>query len=147
MRMGNSIHFQLMKGRCHLLQWLYINFIVLQITGHTLFIMTGEILCDHSVLSVSSNICCSLAAKLPQLLPNMPPSGCLSPVTVAKLTWPARTYSILLALCEGIPPVTGGFPSQRASNTENISMSLWVAVLWDHSALLTCWAVGGSLVA
>ena len=25
--------------------------------------------------------------------------------------------SILLALCEGNPPVTGGFPSQRASNT------------------------------
>ena len=26
--------------------------------------------------------------------------------------------SILLALCEGNPPVTGGFPSQRASNAE-----------------------------
>ena len=25
-------------------------------------------------------------------------------------------------LCEGNPPVTGGFPSQRASNAENIAM-------------------------
>ena len=29
-------------------------------------------------------------------------------------------------LCEGNPPVTGGFPSQRASNTENVS--IW----WRH---------------
>ena len=29
-------------------------------------------------------------------------------------------------LCEGNPPVTGGFPSQRASNAENIS------TLWRH---------------
>ena len=29
-------------------------------------------------------------------------------------------------LCEGNPPVTGGFPSQRASDTENIS--IW----WRH---------------
>ena len=27
-----------------------------------------------------------------------------------------ETLSLLLALCEGNPPVTGGFPSQRASN-------------------------------
>ena len=29
-------------------------------------------------------------------------------------------------LCEGNPPVTGGFPSQRASNAENVS--IW----WRH---------------
>ena len=34
--------------------------------------------------------------------------------------------SIILALCEGNPPVTGGFPSQRASNLESIFM------LWHH---------------
>ena len=28
-----------------------------------------------------------------------------------------ETLSALLALCEGNPPVTGGFPSQKASNT------------------------------
>ena len=33
-------------------------------------------------------------------------------------------------LCEGNPPVTGGFPSQRASNGENVS--IW----WRHHALL-----------
>ena len=30
--------------------------------------------------------------------------------------------SALLALCEGNPPVTGGFPSQRTSSAENISI-------------------------
>ena len=32
-------------------------------------------------------------------------------------------------LCEGTPPVTGGFPSQRASNVENVSIQ------WHHHAL------------
>ena len=36
--------------------------------------------------------------------------------------------SALLALCEGNPPVTGGFPSQRASNAESVS------ILWRHHA-------------
>ena len=31
-----------------------------------------------------------------------------------------ETFSALPALCDGNPPVTGGFPSQRASNTENV---------------------------
>ena len=31
-------------------------------------------------------------------------------------SWPGSAYSELLALCEGNPPVTGGFLSQRASN-------------------------------
>ena len=37
---------------------------------------------------------------------------------------PTKKYqrSLLLALCEGNPPVTGGFPSQRASNMESIFM-------------------------
>ena len=36
-------------------------------------------------------------------------------------------------LCEGNPPVTGGFPLQNASNAENVS--IW----WRHHALLvTC---------
>ena len=30
---------------------------------------------------------------------------------------------MLLALCEGNPPVIGGFPSQRASNAHNVSVS------------------------
>ena len=40
--------------------------------------------------------------------------------------------SVLQALCEGNPPVTGGFPSQRASNTESVSMS------WRHNVLTAC---------
>ena len=38
--------------------------------------------------------------------------------------------SALLALCGGNPPLTSGFPSQRASNTENVS--IW----WRHNVLI-----------
>ena len=43
-----------------------------------------------------------------------------------KLT--SKKMSAILNLCEGNPPVTGGFPSQRASNTGRVSMS------WRHHA-------------
>ena len=36
----------------------------------------------------------------------------------------------ITGLCEGNPPVTGGFPSQRASNAENVS--IW----WRHHAMV-----------
>ena len=36
-------------------------------------------------------------------------------------------------LCEGNPPVTGGFPSQRACNAENDS--IW----WRHHAIVAQW--------
>ena len=38
----------------------------------------------------------------------------------------------ITGLCEGNPPVTGGFPSQRASNVENVS--IW----WRHHELSKC---------
>ena len=45
--------------------------------------------------------------------------------------------SELLALCEGNPPGTGGFPSQRASNTD-ITMKnqqlAWMAIIYTHVA-------------
>ena len=41
-----------------------------------------------------------------------------------------------IGLCEGTPPVTGGFPSQRASNSENVS--IW----WrHHDSSPTCWSI------
>ena len=40
--------------------------------------------------------------------------------------------SALLALCEGNPPVTGGFPSQRASYAGSASMS------WRHRRFALC---------
>ena len=39
------------------------------------------------------------------------------------LTWKKTWKPVLLVLCEGKPLVTGGFPSQRASNAESISIS------------------------
>ena len=41
--------------------------------------------------------------------------------------------SALLTLCEGNSPVTGEFPSQRASNAENVS--IW----WSHHVLPFSW--------
>ena len=40
-----------------------------------------------------------------------------------RLTSKKSSKPALLVLCEGNPPVTGGFISQRASNTENVSIS------------------------
>ena len=40
-------------------------------------------------------------------------------ISVSQSTWwrhDRETFSALLALCEGNPPMTGGFPSQKASN-------------------------------
>ena len=41
-----------------------------------------------------------------------------------------ETVYALLALCEGNPPVTGGFPSQRASNAE----PWWLIWCWAEHA-------------
>ena len=42
----------------------------------------------------------------------------VSQVNIKKTSKP-----VLLVLCEGNPPVTGGFPSQRASDAESVSMA------------------------
>ena len=44
---------------------------------------------------------------------------------------PKTSKPPLLTLCEGNPPVTGGFPSQRASNTDTISMSCHHYDSWE----------------
>ena len=36
-----------------------------------------------------------------------------------------KETSMLLALCKGNPPVTGGFPSQRASNVSAAKLNFW----------------------
>ena len=51
--------------------------------------------------------------------------GCLFK-SLFKLTSKNTSKPALLSLCEGNPPVTGGFPSQRVSNAENVS--IW----WRH---------------
>ena len=40
-------------------------------------------------------------------------------------------------LCEGNPPVTGGFPSQRASNAENVSIWWRHHAPWSNITILT----------
>ena len=47
---------------------------------------------------------------------------------LSALTWWCRhmeMLSTLLALCDGNPPVTGGFPSQRTSNVELCCFHCW----------------------
>ena len=43
--------------------------------------------------------------------------------------------SAILGLCEGNPPVTDGFPSQRASNAENVS--IW----WPHHVVCSSFLI------
>ena len=45
--------------------------------------------------------------------------------------------SVLLAIKEGNPPVTSGFPSQRASNAENVSTSAGFMDLCNHTLYLS----------
>ena len=45
-----------------------------------------------------------------------------------------RWFTIPLPLCEGNPPLSGGFPSQRASNAE-----ICVCVSWCHHMCLWLW--------
>ena len=47
--------------------------------------------------------------------------------------------STLLALCMGNPPVTGGFPTQRAKNTQSVYMS-WIHLLyyWPFAGIIFC---------
>ena len=46
-------------------------------------------------------------------------------IVCSTVCWGADLENIKLrvtGLCDGNPPITGGFPSQRASNVENISI-------------------------
>ena len=55
-------------------------------------------------------------------------------ISIATCTWRRHdmdTLSALLALCEGNPPVTGGFLSQRASNAE-----IWC---FFYISRISCW--------
>ena len=50
--------------------------------------------------------------------------------------------TLLLAISEGHPPVTGGFPSQRATNAERVSLNCWdvsYLVAWRWPRLLSWW--------
>ena len=56
----------------------------------------------------------------------------INPETVLRKPWcrhEMRTFSALLALCEGNPPVTGGFPSQRPVTWSFYGFWWWL--LWS----------------
>ena len=59
------------------------------------------------------------APKLPFLLYDIDfVSGITCEYDTPSIIWLHGNPCALLALCEGNPPVTGGFPSQRANNAE-----------------------------
>ena len=45
-------------------------------------------------------------------------------------------FSTLLALCEGKPPFTGGFPSQRPATEQTIEQTIERLVIRDAIALI-----------
>ena len=67
---------------------------------------------------------------------NSPAFDCLFS-SLSKHTSKIKPKLHIIGLCEGNPPVTGGFPSHRASNSENISIS-WChnVVRWSSHNLL-----------
>ena len=60
---------------------------------------------------------------------NVKASQITSNSAVSTICWGAHNKkhqrSMLPALCEGNPPLIGGFPSQRITNTESVSMQWW----------------------
>ena len=61
---------------------------------------------------------------------HQPPECLLN--SLFELTSKKHQSHTLLALCEGNPPVTGGFPSQRGSNARSISMWHDDVIKWKH---------------
>ena len=63
-------------------------------------------------------------------------SGNLTVYSTTCSDWQQRHQTTgLLALCEGKPPVTGGFPSQMPSNIENIlicDVMTWILIKWKQ---------------
>ena len=72
-----------------------------------------------------------------------------------------ETFSAFLVLCDGNPPVTGGFPSQRASNAgfdvvfyvnRNKLMNtvelpvIWNVLIWHHIVNLNHWCTAYNIV-
>ena len=67
--------------------------------------------------------------------------------TVIMMTSSNDTFSVLLALCEGNPPVTGGFSSQRQvtgsfnvlfwpASEQTVEQTIGTPVIWDAIALI-----------
>ena len=75
---------------------------------------------DSCTLLHSTFFCANLitvTSKSPTWRLKSPALDCLFQPKSKKISKPA-----LLAICERNPPATGGFPSQRASNTQHFSM-------------------------
>ena len=96
----------------------------------------------HSIVSPNWQLIIHVLIKLPvwHLLPCHPPKGLVPHDDM-------ETLSALLALCEGNPPVTGGFPSQRSSNADlwcflgcypeqAVQQTLDLSVIWDDFTLM-----------
>ena len=81
------------------------------------------------------SVCSNVLVR--RLLRRIPHPGRYGDVTAWKIWWrhAMEAFSASLALCEGNPPVTGGFPSKRASSAECVSLS------WRHRVSTEYWLI------
>ena len=88
----------------------------LHLLYHTYWNMRGGVNAGHTEQKIEW--LCHIAVT------SRAPLGLKSPATRSFLQqFVLANIITLLTICEGNPPVAGGFPSQRASNEETISMS------------------------
>ena len=89
--------------------------------------------CVNACYLLSEFFQCYIFYSFATLSPTLPPITAMSNDrhdVLNKLTTKKIQRSALLSLCEGNPSVTGGFPAQRDSNAEHVS--IW----WRHNATL-----------
>ena len=88
-------------------------------------------------MSLASELYITVMSNEPYGVLNHQPLNCLFNI-LFWLTSKKISKFPSLALCEGNPPVTGGFPSQRASNEESISISWWHECVRCNYFLVDC---------
>ena len=89
-------------------------------------------------LFVPSGIPCNIALHM--TVTKMEQLNCLFNTLFSLATKKTSKFVLLLAFCKGTPPLTGGFPSQRASDAESLSMS------WCHVRELSLYYVECSIL-
>ena len=85
----------------------------------------------------------TMMSHMPHSIPNHLQLHCLS---IACSGWHPKKHqsSALLVHCEGNPPVTGGFPSQRASNEKNFPCyDIFMVYMNVTKAASTLWLAHG----
>ena len=78
-------------------------------------ILSPQSASSRVILTITARVMRTATKAYSVMLPTLQGQDLL---TFIMTSWHGNTFPVLLALCEGNPPVTGGFPSQMASNSE-----------------------------